>query len=307
MLPTNRSQIVNPILTNLARQFKPDEAGFIADRVAPRVPVKKESGQYPVFDQQYFFGAGVNPLKPDRAASKEVDISWSTESYLCEEYALNFSISDRERQNIDSEVRLQESKQNAVQSRLLIARERRVAASYAACTKTVTPSVNWDQDTATIEADVKAGIAFIRDTYGILPNTIIIPATVADEIAVQADIREIFKYTVNGQALLAEGVKALPPRIWGLEVIVPSGIYTADEDAATPTYSTIWSDNVYIAYINRAAQWGQPTAVTQFVSRDWQTRQWVENNPSVDKFETGEIVDEVRCGDALIYEMADLL
>ena len=304
---SNRTQLYNPVLTNFARQFKPLESGFIADVVAPRIGVAKEVGQYPVFDKQYFFGNGVNPLKPDRAPSKEIDIKWSNETYACEEYALNFSITERERRNIDSEVRLQQSKLSALRSRMLIDRERRVAAAFSGCTNSATISNNWNVDAGTIEADLVTAKEAIFDRSGLDPNALIIPYKVANAIAIQQDIRALLQYTVNAQDILRVGQNILPSELWGLKVYVAKSISTTDEDAASPSYAGIWGDEGYVAYIDPSADWGIPTAVAQFVTQDFRTRQWSEDNPAVDRFELSEIVDEKLTGDDLVQKLPDLL
>ena len=96
---TNRSgQLVDQLLTNLGRKYTP--AGFIADRVCPRVTVAKESGLYPVWTRDDFLRTGqVNPLVADRSEAKDVDFSAGTEAYTCEEYALRTSVSRREVEN----------------------------------------------------------------------------------------------------------------------------------------------------------------------------------------------------------------
>ena len=93
---TNRSaQLVDPLLTNLGRKYTP--AGFIADRVCPRVQVVKESGLYPVWTRDDFHRTDVDPLVADRAKTKRIDFRAATEPYVCEEYALATDISRRER------------------------------------------------------------------------------------------------------------------------------------------------------------------------------------------------------------------
>jgi hypothetical protein len=61
-----------------------------------------------------------------------------------------------------------------------------------------TPSTNWDQDTATVEADIKTARLGVYDAIGMTPNTIVIPFKVAYAMALQEDIRAILAAQISG-------------------------------------------------------------------------------------------------------------
>src|SRR5688572_23884437 len=95
---------VNAPLTNLARLYRPTQ--FIADVVAPRITVVKESDVYYVFDQGPFFATDVEDLVPDRAPPRRVEFAHSTETYVAQRRELAWDISDRERNNADNQLNL---------------------------------------------------------------------------------------------------------------------------------------------------------------------------------------------------------
>ena len=179
-MPANRArglQIIDPFLSTIARRYK--SAGFVATQVVPSLKVNKLSGQYPIFDRNYWFSEQTDNKGSDRAPSREVDYEWSTDTYLCEEYKLKTSLTDLEVDQAESELRLRQTKTEFLAQQMNLAREIRVAAllmpislgGQLSTAMTSAPSVNWDQATATIEADLKTGKLAVYDAIGIEPNT----------------------------------------------------------------------------------------------------------------------------------------
>ena len=106
--------------------------------------------------------------------------SGPTDTYLCEEYKLKTSLTDLEVDQAESELRLRQTKTEFLAQQMNLAREIRVAAllmpislgGQLSTAMTSAPSVNWDQATATIEADLKTGKLAVYDAIGIEPNTL---------------------------------------------------------------------------------------------------------------------------------------
>lgn len=294
------TQLRDPVLTGIARHYRP--TGFVADQLLPRQAVAKESGKYMVFEERDFFATDVNYLKPDRSKTKEIDFQYSTEPYLTEEYAVKVSISRRERENADAEIRLEQTKTELLTDQLTVAREVRVATilqesgtagGQLDTNNESTPSTNWDQDAATIEADLKTANEGVYDDIGQAPNTLVLPYKVANAIAIQQDIREILKYTVNGQEILRAGGNILPASLWGLRVLVPTARKTASaEGASSVTYSDVWGDDPRVLWVNPNAAFGNPSVGYTFQTRSYEVRRWNENDPNLEYIEASEVLDE---------------
>lgn len=309
------SQLVDPILTDIARLNRP--TGFIADQVAPRVGVAKESGKYMVFSDYDFGATDVNALKPDRAKTKEVDFTYSSESFVLEEYALQSTISRRERENVDSQLRLETNKLAIVQDRMALAREVRVAALLNTQdagggldnSMDATPSNNWNVDAGTIEADVLAAKEAVYDALGYEPNTIVIPYKVANAIAMQQDIRELFKYTINGLTQLSQGAgnSILPSTIFGLNVVIPETRKYTNVEGAADAVSSVWGDEVRILYVNPNAAYGTPSVAYTFQTRGPEVRRWEENDPEVTHILESEVLVEKVVAPFAGYILKDVL
>ena len=298
---THRSgQLTDPVLTNLGRGYRPE--GFIADQVCPRIAVAKESGKYPVWEPRDFFASDVDALVPDRAVTKEIEISLSTEPYVAEEYALKVSVSRREADNVDAVVRLRQSKLNAVNDQLTIARELRVAQLLNTLDATpaggldnsmdATPSNNWNVDAGTIETDILTAKEAIYDAIGIEPNTIVVPYKVANAIAIQQDIRELFKYTVDGRSILGAGQNILPPEIWGLRTLIPRSRRATNAEGAANTLVDIWGDDVRVLYVSANPDLYNPSVAHSFVARSYQVKTWMSDDPDVEYIRPSEVLDE---------------
>lgn len=303
-------QLVDPVLTNLGRQYRPK--GLIADQIAPRIPVQKESGKYRVWEPRDFFAADVDALVPDRAETKEIAPTLSTEPYLTEEYALKVSVSRREMDNTDDIIGLRQGKTNAVQDQLALQREVRVAtrlqkvANGGQLNLGAAPSVNWDQDTATIETDIKLGKEAIYDAIGDEGTHLILPYKVANAVAIQQDIRDILKYTVNGQQILEAGDLILPAKLWGLTVVVPRARRVTNAEGATNAFADVWGDSPRIVTVGPASL-EMPSTIQTFVARALQVDTWQEDDPRVEYIRPSEVLDERVTAPDSGYEIRNVL
>lgn len=323
---TRELQIFDPLLTDVARQYSP--SGFVYDEIAPHIPVKAISGQYPVFDERYFFGDDVETKVGDRSETPEIELVWSTESYLCEDYALMASITPRERQqtNVTGDaIRLEASKTKQVQTRMALRRERRLAAELRKTTNGgqlnlgAAAGTAWATSTA-IESDVKTAKLAVYNATGQDPNVLLLPYGKAYDMATNATLRDIFKYTVNAQNVIKlgqgdDGEDILLPRYFhGLRIVIPKGaLYHQGNVKATKSLAEIWGSSARFLYVNPDAGWGEPSVAYSFwhpaltVEGDGGSGPvvdtWSEKNPVKDLYRVTECVDEKICAPDLGYEL----
>lgn len=285
-------------LTNFAIGYHPGQ--FVAERIAPPVMVNKESDKYYIWDRQSAFQVGPDAdgkrsLRPDKTESYEVDFGLSTSTYTAEEYALKILVSDREKKNADSVLKLRDSKRRRLQDLLMLEQELRVASLLTTSANwdtnhTDTPDNKWDVDAATIEDDIDTAKIAVRQAIGVEPNTIVIPDQVAKAVKKQQDIRELIKYTHSD--LLVNG--DLPPRLFNLDVIIPGATYTASgEGASSPTYSDVWGEAVVLLYVDPEPVIDSPTAVKIFRAENWNVDTWRVSEKKSEAIEVSVIQDEV--------------
>ncbi len=95
-------------LTDFSLGFQQDSMNFIAAAGASLITVTKESNKYVIYPRGYFWRdeAQVRPM-----GGRPVQVGYKVESgqYLAEEWALEHTVDDRQRQNADNQIRIDEN------------------------------------------------------------------------------------------------------------------------------------------------------------------------------------------------------
>lgn len=331
-MTTNRDvralQIVDPVLTNLARRYK--SSGFIYDQLMANIPVKTLAGQYPVFTKGYWFANDTDNLVRHRTPAKEVDFEWSTDTYLAKEYALKVSIDDLERSQADPSLKLEQSKNDYLSLRMAISREVRLATLLTDPAVTTgggltsgastTPSNKWDTSTSNPDSDLAAAELVIYNATGQRPNTLVLPYPVALKLATTHGtdtFRGQTLYTVNGLDPIRLGIGILPPVIHGMKVLIPEGPQVANKGAAnknpsqepytSPTYDEIWGKSARLLYVNPGAVWGEPSVAYRFQHTPTFTTKWSTIDPDVDYVRQWERLDEKVVAPDAGYQLTSVI
>lgn len=272
--------------------------GFIADQVLPPLPVVNETDLFYKIDRYGGLQRAVETLVPDRAAAREVEWTWTTDTYQAQRYALAVSISDRERRNADNQLRLEETTTMLPAQLLMLDREVRAATLL---NKTNTSGVTLsgaDQfDNASfsasgvpIENRFDAAKLAMRQAIGRNPTHVIIPDQTAKVMKRDTKIRDLIKYTTNA---LVNG--DLPDTLWGLKVIIPTTMYSASLEtvSGTPTFSDIWGKDIRFVYVPPVPGIRVPATGYQFriSADDMAVEQSRDARRKVDYYEVGYTQD----------------
>lgn len=318
---------VNVPLTNLARLYRPLDEGFVADTVCPRLPVAKESDKYYVWDKGPFFGGGDDldeDLKADRTEAHRVEFAHSTEEYFCEERALAYDISDRERANADSQLRLAQNKQRGTLTRLALLRERRIArllqdsdsagGELDAAADTAS-AARWDAAATTyanIRGDIIGAKQKVRALIGINPNAIVIPLKAAEGLTSTLFYSDVVRWNIGtGEApdlrRFTDDV-VLPSSLFGLRVIVAGAIRDTAAEGGTFLSEEIWQELARVLYVSPGPAMELPSVAYTFQAKPPTTRQWREDPKSIDVFEVGNgVIDEKVCAPEAGATISNLL
>jgi hypothetical protein len=325
-------QIVDPVLTNLALNYRTGK-GFAYDQIGGNMDVATKAGQYPVWSIDDFMRDDVESKVDHRAETPEIDFSYSLANYLLDTYRLKISITEEERWQAHTALRLEQSKVNGLMDRMAIRRERRLAAKLRKTTNGgqltlgATPSVKWDATSGTIviEKDIKAARKAVYDAIGVHVDTAIVNWDVAYVIALDPTVREILKYTSEKDSILsANGEQVIPRNFHGLNwVVVGSDKVNTARKGATRSLSSIWSDNVRLIRTVEDNAWGDPATVyklrapvrgtqesrARVTSSEGHTLvdRWAEADPPVDYIRAWERVEEKVVAPDLGYEIYDVL
>lgn len=323
---------VNAPLTNLARLYRPLDSGFIAEEICPRLPVVHETDLFYTWQQGDFFGTETSDLTADRTEPREIDFLATTSSYQAIRRELAWTISQRERQNADNQLRLAEVKQEGVLGRLQLLREMRIAAILqdSSVTTTIGPekfagqldsgntaakTAFWDGSTTTyqnIVTDLVKGITKMRQQIGIRPNTLVIPAAVAEGLT-----KSLF-YTSSGGPIVQYGgnpdsvglytqYPLLPNSLLGMRVLIPGAIKNTAKEGQTASYSDIWGETVILAYVTPGPALETPSVAYTFTAESRQTRTARDEVRRLDWYAVGETIDERVVAPLAGYTVTDCL
>lgn len=308
-MPNPSSMHTNVHLTNFSKKL--DNPMFIWEKVLPRLSVKKDEGKWPILGEERFkiFQTKI----ADKSPSEEVDWTYSSDTYECEEHGLHFAISPKDRRNVDSVINLQQDGIEDLNERINLSIEMEVA-SMLTSTSNITNYLDmdgdgtgdcdgkWDDPTNAQSHPLKALTYGIRAMWAKIlrpPNALIIPFDAASYLAEHPDCEALMK-EANARGLLESG--ELPPALKGMKVYYALGAYDSSKLGQTrSSFTSVWGKSVLLAYI--APQIGLKKLTLGF-SPDVggkEVHQWYNNERRCDMVELTEkgidhVLVEANCG-----------
>lgn len=295
-------------LSELSIGYHP--VGFVAERVAKVVPVNNENDLYYLWDRGDALRE-IDTLRADGTSARQLDYGFSTAAYVAEEYAAKVRITDRQRKNADSPLQLEVSKIRRVQDTVLLGQERRVANLFTTSTLpsgsfvTLSGANQWNNASfvGSIEQNIDTGTETIRIALGGLnPSTVIFPKAVAKVAKRDSKIRDLIKYTHAD--LLVDG--ELPPKLWGLDIIMPSvsSVTSIENPSATLSPADIWGKNVTILYVTDNPGLDIVTAAYVFRAQAWVVRTWRDEEIRSQFYEPSIVQAEKLIAGIAAYQIA---
>lgn len=245
---------LNRTLTQFAMESLGSGGPFVADRIAPVVHVPTSTGKYYVFSGVGAVRDDYDAVRAPKSESNEISRSYSSAAYACQQYGLRELVADEEMDNADRAVIDPERDAiNLITCKLKLPIEKRLIAkvmSAGVMTNNAAASAAWNAGSGVdIEGDIDAAKLSVRRKAGVEPNTIVIPPHIAAAAKKDSNIRELVKYTDS--TLLAGG--ELPPRLFGLEVVIPLALSDeAEPGVSASSIDFAWDGNsVLVAYVER--------------------------------------------------------
>lgn len=318
-MPAFASTHVDSVLTRFSRQY-PLGTALVQDLLFPRVPVSKETGLFFRYDKGD--QARIPYTKRQiRSESRTVDWRVDTDTYACEEYALNDLIDDREYGQADTPLNLQRDTVMNLQRLMVLDREKRVhglATDAAVITKnvTLTGTNQWrdagaEGTTATPLADFEARAEAVRADTGVRPNTVVFGMQAWLAWSKTSDVmdRIITPGGPWGSPTITTDVARILLAPYGVTTVrVADQIENTAGFGATDSFSDIWTDVVGLYYITPTPGVKTVSFGYSFWSKAWQVRRARLETQHSDWFEPSYVVDEkVIAADvaALIIDVSD--
>jgi hypothetical protein len=245
---------VNAPLTNISLAFMQQAKNFIADRVFPNIPVKKQGDRYFTYERRDWLRNEVKERAPGTESSGSGFRVNSNASYFAPVFAVHKDVDDQMRANQDTPLDMDRDGTEWVSQQMMAKRDILWALKYfgtglwtGSTTGTdIVPATKWDAALSTPVENITAQIIAMAGKTGYRPNKMVITPTVFDVLRNNADILDRIKYTERG--IVTEDLLA---SVFGIdEVVVPWGVQdTSVEGAATDaTDFIIKSDQALLVY-----------------------------------------------------------
>jgi len=277
--PTAGDVHINTPLTNFSQRYGQKASVFIAQRAMPNLPVKKQSDLYYVFNRADFLRDEAQE-RADGTESAGGGFRLSNETYFARVYAWHKDVTDRQRQNADSQIKLEESATAWVTQKLLIRREILFQETYFSTGKWTTDIVGvasaptagqtifWDSATSDPILDMRDGKRSVQLATGFRPNRMLIGRTAYDKLLDNDAILD----RITGGATTAIPALVMKQKLTELleldEILIMDSIFnTSPIDKTNPdlaNYQFIGDKDALLYYAPATVSLDEPTAGVQF-------------------------------------------
>lgn len=247
MQPTPKSAHKDAALSNVAIGYRP--AMFAADRVAPYVPVKKQSDYFFKFLKGAWFRNEARMRGPGSIAARG-GYPLTSDTYACKEYAFGHPVPVELVNNADAVLRPFATAVKYAMRKVLLAKEVIVSTACMTAGNWTTSddvAAGWAAGaSSTFIADINAQKEVIRKLIGVYPNKLLIEAKTFATAKEDPTVLDRIKYT-GTQGRPADVTLQTLAQLFELdEVILAGSIYSSAEEVVAGTDFTavdLWEVN----------------------------------------------------------------
>lgn len=207
-MPRMQDAHIDRALTNMSVAYMQDASNYIADKVFPIIPVKRQADLYYIYNTGDFLR---DEAKVRGAISESVgsDYDLASDTYYCKKYAFHKDVSPEERVNYDDPLDADKDAQIFVSQKMLIRREVEWASKFfkagvwsneiagdsaAGAGKTI----YWNMDTSNPIQDITNESVKMAARTGYRPNTLVLSPYVFNALKNHFDVLDRVKYTETG-------------------------------------------------------------------------------------------------------------
>lgn len=262
-----QSVFIDPLLTQLYIGYKNTE--LVADMVAPKIAVKKESGIFFKNDKSNLIVPG-STLRGLTGKANRVTGKLNQDTYVLKEHTLEEWIDDRILKQYDDPFDPRRNATNRIAGQLSIEKENELIANLAAATASgnvVDAAGNWATAGTNLRTQILTGKNYIHKLTGVRPNTMILDRLSYDQlIGTNTDFKASIAYTSD------KTEKNMRDLIGGYfdvdNVYIAGGIKQSAAESGTGSF--LWSTKgiAYLAYVNPTPAIEEPSALYQLYKED---------------------------------------
>lgn len=269
--PTREQVHINRPLTMMSIAYLQRAEAFVALKMAPMVPVDKQSDLYFIFDRNDFFRDTMQLRGPSEESAGS-GYNLATDSYNSKVYALHKDVSDMIRANSDMPLN---PDRNAIQwltQMGLIRLEVDWAAKYFSSTSTWDTVLNgatgafvqWDDQAGSDPiTDIREGVLAVLQRTGFKPNKLVLGARTFKRLQEHPRFRQYVQYTA-----MSSVTRQILAQIFELEqVVVCESVQATNVEGATGVYGFIQGNHALLEYVPPAPALEVPSAAYTFFWR----------------------------------------
>lgn len=263
---------VDRYLTNFSVRYIQDKANFLGQQAATVIPVLKQTDKFVVYDRGFFWRDEVQ-VRPLTGRPVQVGYKVTSDSYSCEEYALEHLVDDRQRANVDAPIGLDENATVILTDKHMIKQDKAWATAFFGTSIWTTewtgvvsgPAANQFVQFNDSTSDPIAVVDQVKDDIfkltGKMPNTMVLGASVKRELRNHPDIIDRIKYTQIGIA-----DDALFAQLFDVDkILVARSLENTAKEGNTDNFDYILDETaMWLGYIAPTPTIDSPTAIANF-------------------------------------------
>lgn len=266
-MPTMQNAHIDRAMTNVSVAYMQDASAFIADKVFPIVPVKRQSDVFYIYNKGDFMR---DEAQVRGAATESAGGDYGVEAsqpYYCRKHAFHKDVTPEERANYDQPLDADTDATDFVSQKMLIRREMEWATKFfkagvwgreisGADAAGDNAAVKWNLETSNPIKDITdAGVQMAGET-GYKPNTLVLSPVAFNALKNHFDILDRIKYTQKG--IVTEDLLAT---LFGVErVFVAWAVVNSAVKGATDNVGFIMGKHALLCYSNPRPALKKPSA-----------------------------------------------
>lgn len=209
-MPKMQDAHIDRAMTNISVAYLQDASAFIADKVFPIVPVRRQSDVFYVYNKGDFMrdeaqvrGAGTESAGGDYGVA-------ASDPYHCRKHAFHYDVTEEERANYDEPLNADTDATEFVSQKMLIRREMEWASKFfktgvwgteitgKAASPSTGETLQWNLATSNPILDITNASVQMAAETGYRPNTLVLSPFAFNALKNHEDILDRIKYTQKG-------------------------------------------------------------------------------------------------------------
>jgi len=267
-MPKMSDAHIDRALTNISVAYMQDASAFIADKVFPIVPVKRQSDVFYIYNKGDFMR---DEAKQRGAATESAGGDYGVEAsdpYYCRTHAFHKDVSPQDRANYDEPLDADTDATDFVSQKMLIRREMQWATNYfktgiwgteyigVSSTPSTGQKLYWDDESSDPIADITGAAVTMAAETGYKPNVLVLSPYVFNALRNHEDILDRIKYTQKG--IVTADLLAM---LFEVDMVFTAwGVVNSAAKGATDSIDFIMGKHALLCYANPRPSLKKPSA-----------------------------------------------